>query len=869
MSPRASQVGVIGRGVLAILALAAPLAAADLAELTRDFQTGEYAKCVEAADEQIDAGTASESVFLLKMQSQLALGRYADASATLDAAQGKFPSSLAVRWIGQRACLLDNDAARARRLREEAVTLYQQARWRYQDPASAVAAARCQIAQGRDPGEVLKTILWPLRKRLPQAADVRVAIAEIALAKHDYQLAAEELDKAAAQDKLNPDIHSLLAKAYAPSQAEKANHALATALARNPRHVESLLVVVEDKIDGERYEEAVELLDKLDQVNPRHPLAWAYRAVLAHLASDREGEEKCRDAALSQGKSNPDVDHLIGRKLSDKYRFAEGVAYQRRALEIEPGFLPAQSQLAQDLLRLGELDEGWQMVERVHERDGYDIVAHNLTKLHDHVAKFRVLEDDGFVVRMGAEEAAVYGVEVLALLKRARERLVAKYDLALDEPTYVEIFPEQQDFAIRTFGLPGGAGFLGVCFGRVVTMNSPASRTASRSSWQSVLWHEFCHVVTLQKTRNKMPRWLSEGISVSEERQADPRWGQSMTPEYREMILGDDLTPVSELSAAFLRPKTPRHLQFAYFESSLVVDYLGQKYGPRAVPGILADLAAGLTIHQALERRAGSLAALDAEFAEHARTLAREFGSDVDWSEPDLPDGAPVGVAAEWLGRHPKSYRMWQRHARQLVAERRWPEAERALRTLIELNPGDASDGSPYTALARVYRQQNKTEQEKEILVEQLRHAADAVDALTRLIEIESEARNWPGVARYCEEAMAIQPLEASMHRRRAMAAEETGDTARAIASLRVLLALGPSDPAETHFRLGRLLHRTGDLREGRLQILRSLEQAPRFRDAQRELLAILSKLQQERERDDEPPRPANQNTPHHTEGDR
>ena len=47
----------------------------------------------------------------------------------------------------------------------------------------------------------------------------------------------------------------------------------------------------------------------------------------------------------------------------------------------------------------------------------------------------------------------------------------------------------------------GGAGFLGVCFGSVITANSPASQSASPANWQSVLWHEFCHVVTLQKTK--------------------------------------------------------------------------------------------------------------------------------------------------------------------------------------------------------------------------------------------------------------------------------------------------------------------------------------------------------------------------------
>src|SRR5437773_9362849 len=76
-----------------------------------------------------------------------------------------------------------------------------------------------------------------------------------------------------------------------------------------------------------------------------------------------------------------------------------------------------------------------------------------------------------------------------------------------------------------------------------------------------------------------MPRWLSEGISVFEEKQANPAWGQAMTARYREMVLGEDLTPVSKLSAAFLSPKSDLHLQFAYYESSLVVEFLVQRFG--------------------------------------------------------------------------------------------------------------------------------------------------------------------------------------------------------------------------------------------------------------------------------------------------
>src|SRR5678816_2667016 len=200
-------------------------------------------------------------------------------------------------------------------------------------------------------------------------------------------------------------------------------------------------------------------------------------------------------------------------------------------------------------------------------------------RLREAMANFRTVKSEHFTVRMEPREAEIYGEKALALLERAHATLTKKYGLELRERTIVEIFPNQKDFAIRTFGLPGGSGYLGVCFGRVITANSPASRPNSPNSWQAVLWHEFCHVVTLTLTKNKMPRWLSEGISVYEERQSQKSWGEQMKPRYRAMILGEDLTPVSQLSAAFLRPKTSAHLGFAYYESSLVVEWLVERWG--------------------------------------------------------------------------------------------------------------------------------------------------------------------------------------------------------------------------------------------------------------------------------------------------
>src|SRR5262249_38862612 len=155
------------------------------------------------------------------------------------------------------------------------------------------------------------------------------------------------------------------------------------------------------------------------------------------------------------------------------------------------------------------------------------------------------------------------------------------------------------------------------------------------------LWHEFCHSVTLTKTRNKMPRWLSEGISVYEEGQQDPAWKTALNPQFREMILGDELTPLSQLSAAFLAPKSAHHLQFAYFESALAVEFLVQSAGMDGLKGILDDLGAGKTINESLPARTRmSLDQLDGAFARFAREKAEATARGMTWEDVDPADGA-------------------------------------------------------------------------------------------------------------------------------------------------------------------------------------------------------------------------------------
>src|SRR6185436_1088811 len=103
--------------------------------------------------------------------------------------------------------------------------------------------------------------------------------------------------------------------------------------------------------------------------------------------------------------------------------------------------LPAKAQLAQDLLRLGEEAEGWELANEVHKKDGYDVQAYNLADLHDKMEKLATLTNSDFVLRMSQHEADVYGQRVLELLSQARSNLCAKYGFEVKRPTIVEVFP--------------------------------------------------------------------------------------------------------------------------------------------------------------------------------------------------------------------------------------------------------------------------------------------------------------------------------------------------------------------------------------------------------------------------------------------
>lgn len=815
---------------------------AELDDAQRMFLTGDYQECREKAQAAIQNGAYGESWPLLLAEVELLTGRYAEARETLESALKTYSWSVKLRCRLREALRFTGDADRVEALEAEISRLVEASPWRYTDAENLVLLGHLALDMGADAKQVQESFFQRARRNNAVHRLPRLALGRLALEKRDFQLAADTFREAIEKHPDDPDLLFGLAEAVEGSDPERAQQLLERVAGINPRYIPLLLKGADRLITAEAYDEAELELNKVLEVNDRHPAALAYWAVLAHLRNDVELEQSLRSDALAAWSGNPEVDHIIGRELSQKYRFAEGAAAQQRALELDPEYAPARKQLATDLLRLGREIEGWKLAEEAHTADPYDVNMYNLVTLRDALDRFATLEAEGLVVRMDRREAAVYGERVLEVLTEARDHLTAKYHVELTQPVLVEIFPQPADFAVRTFGMPGVAGYLGVCFGNVVTANSPASQDLNPANWESVLWHEFTHVVTLNLTHNRMPRWLSEGISVYEERQRDPTWGEQLTPTYRQFMLGEDLTPVSQLSGAFIKPKSARHVAFAYFQSSLVVEYLIDRFGFEALLAILRDLGAGVTINEALERHTEGLAELDDDFARHARELARQFRPDVDWSTPML-DAAAGETAEERLQNfvrdNPNNYPALELYADLLLKQDQSARAEPVLRKLVQMHPTATGADSPPVLLAQLLRRTGRGDEERALLAQIIAIDDTPVGSLLRMLEIDRQREDWEGLLDHAGRLRAVNPLTPHPHRALADAAERLDRPAEALLALRSLLAVTDDDPAGTHYRLARLLAAQGEHAPARRHVLAALEEAPRYRDALRLLLEL------------------------------
>ncbi|MCA9181203.1 MAG: tetratricopeptide repeat protein, partial [Planctomycetales bacterium] len=334
---------------------------------------------------------------------------------------------------------------------------------------------------------------------------------------------------------------------------------------------------------------------------------------------------------------------------------------------------------------------------------------------------------------------------------------------------------------------------------------------------------------------------------VYEEVERDSSWGQSLSPANKQMLLGEDFVPLSQLSGAFLQPKSGLHLQFAYFESSLAVRYLIDEHGLPLLQKLLVDLGAGVPLVDAMERRYGQMGKLDEDFQRYAQEQAGAYLHQTDFTPreelADFPMQGGVTELQQWLAVHPQNYFAQRQLAELQIADKDWSAARTAVERLLELFPEDAAKGGGLMLLALIAREQGDVAQERDALERLVAISSDDLPALQRLIELDRIAEDWEGLAKTARLMLAAQPLLAAGHEALVDAARRIGRPAEAIQSLRALQELQPLDPVGLHFQLAQALTEADRLEEARREVLLALEETPRYRLAQKLLVNIHARL--------------------------
>ena len=131
--------------------------------------------------------------------------------------------------------------------------------------------------------------------------------------------------------------------------------------------------------------------------------------------------------------------------------------------------------------------------------------------------------------------------------------------------------------------------------------------------------------------------------------------------------------------------------------------------------------------------------------------------------------------------------------------------------------------------LAAIYQKTKDVGAERKILEELALRNGDAIPAYMRLLELDAMAKDDRGLAKNARRLLAVNPLFASPHRQLAEAAERLGELAEAIAEFRALSLLDETDPAGVHYHLAKLLKAGGKPVDARREVLKALEDAPRF----------------------------------------
>jgi tetratricopeptide (TPR) repeat protein len=704
-----------------------------------------------------------------------------------------------------------------------------------QDGESLFRAARAATALGRM--QDANTLFRAAARSADPA--VETAWGELFLETYNPPEALQSFQRVIKEDPSWAPAHLGAAKTLANENPPGAAAAAEQALKIDPEYADAELFLAELDLDNTRYPEARARIDRVLARNAANLDARALLGAIAYVRDDKAAFEAEAKRVLAINPAFGEVYRVAGSLAARNYRFDDAVALTRRAVELDPGNIRAGSDLGLHLMRTGDEAEARRVLDRTFKAFPFDQVTFNLLALLDKLDTFEVVQEGDLVFKFDPEEAKVLREYAIPLAKDAMKRLTEIYQFTPKGPILIEIFPKHDDFAVRNLGLPGLVGALGACFGRVVSLDSPRAKAPGAFSWQATLWHELAHVYTLQMSNQRIPRWLTEGVSVHEETRQRPEWGGEMEVPFAIALERGQVLKLKDLNSGFTKPDT---IALAYYQASLLVGHIAATHGEPALRALIASYADGTEGETAISKSLGvSLDQLQATFDQMLEkrfaTLRVALRDEV--KSPEQIAATDVAALKAAAAQNPGSFRA-QLLLGAALARQGDKAAFEPLEKAATLVPRAMGDGSPRAIMGRLAEQLKDPARAIEEYRTLMSYDGTAIEAARRLTELAAKADDSKTLALAHQRLVELDPFDVGGHTGLGRAAVRAKDAVVAMREFKVALAVGPPDRASAHCDLAEAYLLAGRAADAKREALAALEIAPSFERAQEILLKAI-----------------------------
>ncbi len=600
---------------------------------------------------------------------------------------------------------------------------------------------------------------------------------------------------------------------------------LRRSLVANPSLADAQVLSARFHLEAEQYDSAMTDARLALAVDSSSLGAWSMIGAAARMTGDSALYGRALAAAQQLNSKPADFYAELADAFARQRRYEEAMRFARVALAVDSTSSRALGLLGNNELHAGHIEEGRALLERAFAIDPFNLWHKNTLDMLDKLRAFSTIDRGHFRFVAPAKEAALLTTYLSPLLEEAYDSLSKHYGYKPAGLVRLEIYPRHADFSVRTMGI-SGLGALGVSFGPVLMMDAPSARQAGEFNWGSVAWHELAHTFTLGLSNNRSPRWLSEGLSVLEERRARPSWGGGATLEFLSAYAGGRLRPVSQLNEGFVRPRFDNEVILSYYEASLVCEMIAERKGPAALVNMLTAYRDGLST--------------PAVFAKVLGSTPEQFDKEFDsWVKTKLV--LPLQAVAAGDGKKEPSgpFVSAMRAGIALMEQGKLDSARATLQRAEELFPDYSGNGSPAVFLAQLARDRGDLREALAQVERVTSRSETAIDANLLEADLRERLGDSLGARAPLERLIWMTPYDIPLHVRLAKIAVRSDDHVAELRERRAVVALDPPDPLDAHYELAKALANSGDIPGARKELLGVLEQAPAFEKAQVLLLEL------------------------------